>query len=171
MVRIAPITSDNAKSYNELVKRGLREHPTSFDTDIAEIEKRTARSVARGLQKFNPANGCILGAFDEFGHLVGTAMVLRRTASKQSHCAEVLFVYVPIEHQGQGIAKKLMMAVTAVARRLEGVEQLHLTVNLNGSPARALYESFGFQSVGILPRAVCVDGTYFDQEHMWLPLS
>jgi L-amino acid N-acyltransferase YncA len=170
MVRIALITPGHAKAYNELVKRGLREHPTAFDTDIAAIEKRTVRSVARGLRQFGTTHGYILGAFEASDTLVGTAMIQRRNSSKQAHVAEVLFVYVPIEYQGKGIGKKLMMALLVSARRLEGIEQLSLTVNLNGSAARSLYASFGFQSVGIWPRAICVAGTYFDQEHMWLPL-
>lgn len=170
MVRIAPIAPDQAKAYNNLVKRGLREHPSSFDTDLADIEKRTVRSVSRGLARFDRRNGALLGAFDDDNRLVGTGMLQRRNGVKQAHCGEVLFVYVPTEYQGKGIGKKLMMALLVSARRIEGLQQLYLTVNLNGSAARALYASFGFQSIGILPQAVCVDGQYFDQEHMWLPL-
>jgi ribosomal protein S18 acetylase RimI-like enzyme len=171
MFRIAPITPDRAKDYNALVKRGLREHPSSFDTDITQIELRSARQVARGIRRFNPVNGAILGAFDRTNELVGTAMVLRRSAPKQAHCADVLFVYVPLESQGQGIAKQLMTATIVAARQLPGVEQLYLTVNLNGSAARSLYQFFGFQSIGIAPRAIRVAHNYFDQEQMWLPLT
>jgi ribosomal protein S18 acetylase RimI-like enzyme len=170
MFRIAPIPPDRAKDYNALVKRGLREHPSSFDTDIAQIEPRTARQVARGMRRLDPANGAILGAFDPMHQLVGTAMVLRRSAPKQAHCADMLFVYVPVECQGKGIAKQLMTAIVAAARQLPGVEQLHLTVNLNGSPARSLYQSCGFQSIGVVPRAIRVGPDYFDQALMWLPL-
>jgi ribosomal protein S18 acetylase RimI-like enzyme len=171
MFRIAAITPDRAKAYNALVKRGLREHPSSFDTDIAQIEPRTDRQVARGIRQLDPANGAVLGAFDAANQLVGTAMVLRRSAPKQAHCAEVLFVYVPAEYQGKGIAKQLLTAILVAARHLPGVEQLHLTVNLNGSPARSLYQSFGFQSIGVVPRAIRVGSRYFDQAQMWLPLA
>jgi ribosomal protein S18 acetylase RimI-like enzyme len=171
MFRIAPITPDRAKDYNALVKRGLREHPSSFDTDITQIEPRSARQVARGIRRFDPASGAILGAFDRSNELVGTAMVLRRSAPKQAHCADVLFVYVPVECQGKGIAKQLMTAIIVAARQIPGVEQLHLTVNQNGSPAQALYESFGFESIGVVPRAIRVQDDYFDQAQMWLPLG
>jgi ribosomal protein S18 acetylase RimI-like enzyme len=171
MFRIAPITPDRAKDYNALVKRGLGEHPSSFDTDLSQIERRTARQVARGLRRFDPANGAIFGAFDRTNELVGTAMVLRRSAPKQDHCADVLFVYVPVECQGKGIARQLMTAIIVAARQLPSVEQLHLTVNLNGSAARSLYQSLGFQSIGIVPRAIRVAHDYFDQEQMWLPLA
>jgi ribosomal protein S18 acetylase RimI-like enzyme len=170
MFRIAPIPPDRAKDYNALVKRGLREHPSSFDTDITQIEPRSARQVARGIRRLDPANGAILGAFDQSNELVGTAMVLRRSAPKQAHCADVLFVYVPVECQGKGIAKQLMQAIIGAARQLPEVEQLHLTVNLNGSPARSLYQSCGFQSIGVVPRAIRVGPDYFDQALMWLPL-
>ncbi len=171
MFRIAPIPPDRAKDYNALVKRGLREHPSSFDTDITQIEPRTARQVARGIRRLNPANGAILGAFDPVNQLVGTAMVLRRSAPKQAHCADVLFVYVPVECQGKGIAKQLVTAILTAAQALPGVEQLHLTVNLNGSAARSLYQALGFQSIGIVPRVIRVQNDYFDQEQMWLPLA
>jgi GNAT superfamily N-acetyltransferase len=171
MFRIAPIPPDRAKDYNALVKRGLREHPSSFDTDISQIEQRQARQVARGIRRLDPANGAILGAFDAANQLVGTAMVLRRSAPKQAHCGDVLFVYVPLECQGKGIAKQLMLATIAAAHDLPGVEQLHLTVNLNGSHARSLYQACGFQSIGVVPRAIRVADDYFDQAQMWLPLT
>jgi ribosomal protein S18 acetylase RimI-like enzyme len=172
MFRIAAITPDRAKDYNALVKRGLREHPTSFDTDFTQIQSRTDRQVARGIRHLNPANGVLLGAFDlSSGQLVGTAMLRRRTTAKQAHWADVLFVYVPSECQGQGIAKLLMRELIGAACQLPGVERLHLTVNLNGSPAQSLYQSLGFQPIGVVPRAIRVDHDYFDQAQMWLPLT
>jgi ribosomal protein S18 acetylase RimI-like enzyme len=171
MFRIAAITPDRAKDYNALVKRGLREHPTSFDTDLAQIQPRTDRQVARGISHLNSANGVLLGAFDPAGQLVGTAMLRRRSTVKQAHWADVLFVYVPLEHQGQGIAKLLMLSLIESAYQLPGVERLHLTVNLNGSAAQSLYQSLGFQSIGVLPRAIRVEHDYFDQAQMWLPLT
>jgi GNAT superfamily N-acetyltransferase len=169
--RIAPIEPREAAAYNDLVKRGLREHPTSFDTDWAQVARRTARSTARGLRQLNPHNALLLGAFDRGDCLVGTGMIVRRGSAKQAHCADVLFVYVPIEHQGQGIAKQIMTALIAAARQLPGIEQLQLTVNLNGGAAPALYQSLGFQSIGVWPRAICVAGQYIDQVQMWLPLT
>jgi len=38
-------------------------------------------------------------------------------------------------------------------------------------PARSLYRSLGFRSFGIEPRALKVDGSYVDQEHMVLEIS
>jgi hypothetical protein len=34
-----------------------------------------------------------------------------------------------------------------------------------------LYQSLGFQSIGVVPRAIRVDHDYFDQAQMWLPLT
>lgn len=170
-VRIAPIAPPQAAAYNALVKRGLREHPTAFDSDLAQVADRSNWQTARSLRRLNPNNAVLLGAFDPSDRLVGTGMIVRRGGMKQAHCADVLFVYVPIEHQGQGIAKQIMTALIAAARALPGIVQLQLTVNLNGGAAPALYQSLGFQSIGVLPRAVCVAGDYFDQAQMWLPFD
>jgi ribosomal protein S18 acetylase RimI-like enzyme len=48
------------------------------------------------------------------------------------------------------------------------VEQLVLTVTRSNQAAAKLYKGAGFVTFGLEPRAIKVDGEYFDKEHMFL---
>ncbi len=48
------------------------------------------------------------------------------------------------------------------------LEQLVLTVTRTNEAAAKLYKSAGFVTFGLEPRAIKVDGAYFDKEHMVL---
>lgn len=56
-------------------------------------------------------------------------------------------VYVETELQGRGIGRALTEAALAHPR-LEGAERIYLTVWEENEPARRLYESLGFRTVG-----------------------
>ena len=75
-------------------------------------------------------------------------------------------MYVAPEHGRRGVGRALLRHVIDAARREPGLEQLVLTVTHTNAAARTLYESEGFRSFGIEPRAIRVDGRYFDKNHM-----
>jgi ribosomal protein S18 acetylase RimI-like enzyme len=49
---------------------------------------------------------------------------------------------------------------------MEGVRQVLLTVTAGNDTALAMYEAFGFRVYGREPRALLVDGVFFDDLHM-----
>jgi RimJ/RimL family protein N-acetyltransferase len=51
------------------------------------------------------------------------------------------------------------------------VLQIHLAVNAGNPRALALYESLGFIAYGREPRTLCVDGVFYDEILMALPLD
>ncbi|MGE8367843.1 GNAT family N-acetyltransferase, partial [Cupriavidus sp.] len=59
---------------------------------------------------------------------------------------------------------------TAHASKNWASAQLNLCVNAENTAAKQLYESLGFATFGIEPRAMVVDGRFYDEQHMVLKL-
>jgi ribosomal protein S18 acetylase RimI-like enzyme len=70
---------------------------------------------------------------------------------------------------GRGYGAALMSALIEDARR-SGLELLVLTVTQGESSAKRLYERSGFESFGIEPHAIKVDGRAYAKNHMYLEL-
>jgi len=106
----------------------------------------------------------VYGGFvaDELAGIVGLG---REQRAKNRHKANVFGMYVAPEHGRRGIAAALLRRVIETAK-LEGIEQLVLTVTDTNVPARTLYERAGFRSFGVEPRAIRVDDVYYDKNHM-----
>ena len=80
-------------------------------------------------------------------------------------------MYVASEFQRRGVGRALIRHLLAIAHREPGLEQLELTVTQTNDAARGLFEREGFRSFGIEPRAIRVDGRYYDKNHMLLLLA
>ncbi len=80
-------------------------------------------------------------------------------------------MYVKQNHQGQGIGKLLVLKAIEHAKSIPGIDLINLGVESTNTSAKALYESCGFRSWGNEPKALRVDGKFYDQEHMVLPIE
>jgi ribosomal protein S18 acetylase RimI-like enzyme len=80
-------------------------------------------------------------------------------------------MYVSPEFRGQGFGAALVDEAIAHARRLGTVRQILLSVTANNVAASSLYRSRGFERYGLERDALCVDGTYYDEEQMALYLK
>ena len=143
--------------------RGLAEHPDAFTSSPdAEAAKPLAATEAR----IAPDSGdAVYGAFvgDALAGVVGLA---REPREKNRHKALVFGMYVAAEFGRRGVGRALIRHLVAVAKREPGLEQLVLTVTQTNDAARSLYESEGFRSFGVEPRAIRVGGRYYDKSHM-----
>ena len=70
-------------------------------------------------------------------------------------------MYVREAARGTGLSAAMFDAVIDHATGL--VEQLQLTVNADNARAIKFYERHGFRTVGRIPRALLVDGRYYDE--------
>jgi GNAT superfamily N-acetyltransferase len=82
--------------------------------------------------------------------IVGTVQIDTNTPPNQTHRAEVLKMLVHPDARRRGIARALMVAIEAVARR-EGRTLLTLDT-WTGSAAERLYLSLGYVTLGVIPR-------------------
>ena len=78
-------------------------------------------------------------------------------------------VYVKAEMRGAGLGRVLVQAVIEAAR--PEARQLHTAVVTENPVARQLYQTLGFRSYGIEPRALEVDGRFLDEELLMLDLD
>ena len=156
----------DAPSYRALRVRALWEYPEAFTSSYEEEDKRPIEASEKRLDS---EHSLFWGAFED-GQLCGMVGLERETRAKNRHKATVVGMYVASEHSNGGIGRALVDVLLEEARR-EGIELLVLTVTEGNAAASALYESAGFRSFGIEPRAIKVDGQAFGKNHMYLDLT
>jgi GNAT superfamily N-acetyltransferase len=108
--------------------------------------------------------GVVLLVAERNGRVVGTAQLELAGKVNGRHRAEVNKVLVHPACQRQGIGRRLMTEIEAVARR-EGRTLLHLDTR-EGDPSNDVYRSLGWTEAGRIPRwarsaAGTLDGTVF----------
>jgi RimJ/RimL family protein N-acetyltransferase len=163
--RLGPTHAD---AYRALRLRGLKEHPDAF---TSSFDEESAKPIAATATRLAADSGdAVYGAFVE-GKLAGVLGLAREPRKKNRHKAVVFGMYVAPEHGGRGLGAALLAYVIAEAKRQPDLEQLVLTVTQPNDAARMLYERSGFRSFGVEPRAIRVDDTYFDKNHMILFLA
>ncbi len=153
----------DAAAYRALRLESLADAPTAFGSDVGR-ESGFSDAVWAERMVANPNFGLFDG--DE---LVGIATFLRGEGVKGRHRGDVVGVYVKPKARGTGASRLLLEALIAEVR--DRVVQLHLAVTTNNAPARRLYERLGFQVYGTEPRAILVDGRYYDKYLMVLRLD
>ncbi len=165
-VQIRLLTTIDAADYRALRLRALWEYPEAFTSSYDEEE---AKPIDWYEQRLAGAGLHFFGAVAD-GQLCGVVGLERERRAKNRHKATVVGMYVSTEYNGLGIGRQLMGAALAQARA-DGLESLVLTVTEGNDVARQLYESVGFRSFGVEPRAIKIEGRAFAKNHMHLELS
>jgi ribosomal protein S18 acetylase RimI-like enzyme len=83
------------------------------------------------------------------GQIAGSVQLDVDTPPNQPHRAEVRKLLVHPDFRRQGIARRLMQAVEAMARRLH--RSLLTLDTRTGDSAEPLYASLGYKTVGVIP--------------------
>jgi ribosomal protein S18 acetylase RimI-like enzyme len=134
-------------------------HPTAFTAD-PDLESRLTLDDWRERIRRNAWFGGIVE--DE---LVAMAALLIEASKKVKHTGYLASIYVRENERGTGLADGLMKALLAYAA--EYVEQVILTVEAGNMRAIKFYQRHGFRPIGKIPRAILVDGKYFDELQMF----
>ena len=156
----------DAPAYRALRLRSFLENPEAFTTSHAELERQPLSDTERRL---TAPDAKFWGAFDR-DTLCGHVGLEREAREKCRHKATLVGMYVAPDYQGRGIGRALVDVLLAEARA-DRIERVLLTVTDGNVGAQALYERCGFQSWGVEPRAIRVDGRYFGKNHMALDLK
>lgn len=160
---VAQLTPEDAEALRDLRREALLKHPTAFSAD-PEIESRLTLDAWRErLQRGNWFGG------RHDGTLVGMASYWREPSCKSRHTARVGSMYVREAARGTGMAGELLEAVLAAAAK--HAEQATLSVEASNTRAIRLYERHGFRVIGRFPRALLIDGNYYDELEMYRRLS
>ena len=159
---------EDAADYRALRLRGLKEHPDAFTSSYEEAVTKTLASTLERLRVEGPE--AVYGAFVD-GGLAGVVGLAREPREKNRHKANVFGMYVAPEQARRGVGAALLHYIVDEAMRQSGIAQLVLTVTETNIAAHTLYETFGFRSFGVEPRAIRVGDTYFAKNHMILFLD
>lgn len=159
------LTIQDAESYLSLQQEGVQKYPIVFAFSTAEMQAKQIEQISEQLAKNETQDDFVLGAFSE-STLCGVVNFRREGLAKMRHKGLIWGVFVHPAFQGQGLAKKLLSRALDEIKRLEGMEQVSLMVNVENEPARKLYHSLGFVSYGLEKNALKVEGKYYDEELM-----
>ena len=159
------LTAADAAAFRELRLRALKEHADAFTSSYEEDVRKPASATE---QRLAPESGnTFWGAFVG-GEMCGIVGLIRDPRVKNRHSGDVVSMYVAPEFGRRGVAATLLGALIEYARHELHLEQLVLTVTASNAAALALYRANGFATFGLEPRAIQVNGEYFDKEHMIL---
>jgi ribosomal protein S18 acetylase RimI-like enzyme len=162
-VTIRRLEPADAAAYRALRLRGLDEHPDAF---TSSVEAEAAKPLSVTEDRLAPTSrDVVYGAFVH-GALAGVVGIAREARAKNRHKAVVFGMYVAPDFGRRGVARALVRHLIGTAKEEAGLEQLMLTVTHSNESARSLYESEGFRSFGIEPRAIRVGDRYYDKIHM-----
>ena len=166
-MQIRRLTPEDASAFLSFRFAALLDMPSAFGSSYEEervlplgtIEGRLAVKEDRG----------IFGAL-EGGKLIGMVALGRESMRKLAHKGMIWGMYVAPESRGQGVGKALLLEALALARSIDQLQQVNLSVNAANLPAIRLYESVGFKEFGHEPGALLIEGELHDEVHMYLRL-
>ncbi len=160
------LNENDVSAYRSLRLDALRDSPTAFRSSYDE-------EVVAPLEKFASvlAEPAIFGAFTDEGQLIGLVGCRRESRAKLAHNALVVGVHVHPEHRRQGVGGALLDHVIHYARQLGGIRMLKLSITATNQDSIRLCRSRGFQSYGVEPDAIFVDGSFLSEELFYLRLE
>ena len=161
---IRELTPADTATYQALMLAGLREHAESFRISARDVGEPMVPFASRRPDAFT------LGAWLDDGHLVGVVSFEREAREKFRHKGLLYRMYVHADASGRGIGRKLIQETVRRARKIQGLEQINLTVVASNSRAKRLYSTEGFRSFALEKNGLKIGDTYFDEEQMALRL-
>jgi RimJ/RimL family protein N-acetyltransferase len=159
------LVPSDADMYHSIRLVALQNNSEAFATSYEEEMKRPADKY-----HFQSEDSFTLGAFEN-GELIGVVTLVKEKLKKLRHKGNIVAMYVSPEKQGFGVGKALLHEVIKKAKDIQDIEQLNLSVVSTNNRAKKLYSSLGFEIYGKEKRAIKVDHTYFDEDHMVLFLE
>lgn len=159
------LTPEDAVEWRRLRTEALEGDPEAFSSSLEEHARLNLDDVKKRLGP--TGDSFVAGAFQD-GQLVGMAGFHREVGPKLRHKARVWGVYVTPSNRGTGLGRVLMQAVLERAAKIEGLDQIQLSVTETQAPALKLYHSLGFETFGRELRALKIGERFIDEVYMVL---
>lgn len=136
---IKTITQESEiRAYYDLLIKAIINEPQFFRISPADMEGEIFPTQ-------DTFENFTLGAFNDEGELMGTVGFKRDNFLKLRHKGLIFRMYISEKAKGQGLGRKLLLALIERAKQGEGLRQLYLTVVSNNQRAISLYLSAGFE--------------------------
>lgn len=162
-MEIKRLTIENLAEFIELRSEGLTLSPEAFGESLEEYTNKSYEQHAANFPKTD--DNFIIGAFDN-SKLVGVVGFFQKRSDKMKHKGAIWGMYITPSYRGNGLGKKLVQKAIDQAILIEEILQIELAVISSNIPAKRLYESLDFECFGVEKRAICVDGVFYDEDHM-----
>ncbi len=166
------LTNDDAKQYHLARLLSFKESPLAFSESFEDENKKDYLSFLNEIQIIgDPPEHFILGAFDQ-NKLIGFVKFRRDQRSKARHKAMIHAMYVHPDFRKKNIGKQLIHELLVYAKKLQGLEAIHLWVlHANGKSAADFYRSCGFMGQGpLVKQDLKINDVYIDAEYMTMQL-
>ena len=163
MVTIRLLNGNDWSAWKAIRLEALQTQPEAFGSSYEEALLLQDDEFKQGL-----TDNDIFGAFvDE--QLVGCAGFCGAKLLKMQHRGTLISLYVKQPNRGQQIGDKLVKTIIEHAR--PKVLQLHCMVTTENQAAINLYRKHGFMLYGTEPRALKINGRFYDEHLMVLKLD
>lgn len=166
-MEIRQLTSSDAEQYWALRLEALKQNPEAFSSSYEEAITRE-NPIDQVIRNFQ--DSYTFGAFEN-NKLIGMVTLLQEKSIKLRHRANIFAMYVTPLKQGTGVGKALLTEAINKAKTIDEIEKINLTVTASNVKAKNLYTSLGFKTFGFEEKALKIDGFFFDDELMVLPLK
>lgn len=159
----------DAVAYRARMLDAYERHRSAFTSTAAERGALPLRWWEERLAPGDDTADVVYGAFDASG-LVGAAGLSFERRERARHKATLFGMSVAESARQAGFGRRLVLALLDHARQRPGLRLVQLTVTEGNDAAQRLYERCGFQSFGVEPLAIALDGQLLGKVHMWCDL-
>ena len=153
------LVADDAAAFRAVRLSAFKTHPEAYGSSYDELVERPLDHFEDWLQKM-----VAFGAFLD-GELKAVGAYFREEGKKMQHRGYVISMYTAPEMRGQGVARRIIEHLADHAKA-QGIVQLHLGVGAQNEAAKKSYKKAGFETYGVEPRSLFVNGKYIDEELM-----
>ncbi len=141
--------------FREIRFEGLRTNPEAFASTAQDWERL---SDAEWLARLDtPVFAALAG-----DRPIGLMGYLPERASKMSHRASLVMVFITPALRRTGVAADLLSHACDAARA-DGIDQMELAVAVDNAAAIRFYRRAGFETVGTIPRGFRHEGGDIDE--------
>lgn len=158
----------DAAAFRGLRLEALKNHPESFGSGFTDYEDKPDEYWSERLN-FNPNEQAIYFA-EHSSAMVGMCGIHRSLAPKLQHSATIFGVYVRPQWRGQKISQRMIEACLQWAS-LRGIIIAKLAVVTENQAAIKSYSAMGFTIYGVEPRALGMDGRFYDEYLMSIDIK
>jgi ribosomal protein S18 acetylase RimI-like enzyme len=164
-MEIALLSNNDVDAFLALRIEAVNLAPSSFAESIEEVQNKSRDDFAQMLESHGRGD-FVLGAIAGERKLVGMVGFYRDAHSKLTHKGYIWGMYVTPTHRRQGLGRLLLSRAIERIKTHSDIAQVNLNVVASNETAVRLYTSLGFMIYGNEPRAINVNGRYFDESLM-----
>lgn len=153
--RVRPATAADAEAICRIYNQGIEDRVATLETELRTPEERRQWLLTR-----SPRHPVIV-AEDGRGDLAGWGSLNVFNPREAYRFVADFSVYVDRDRRGQGVGSVLLARLIELARE-QGFHKLVLSAFPTNKSGVALYEKFGFRTVGTYREQGLLDGHWVD---------